>query len=332
MNNNLQSLESKIWFGGSIALVVLGLASFTGSWKAALILLLAGAIVNPFVYGKIIEKIKLNDRLQARICIVWILLFISTVTFQSHQNQQLVEAKQIADEETQRRVADAAQRRAEENKQRITQIANEFTSNRDIILSKMDSAIASRNLDEAKKLAERYSNVSDIAFIGSIAKYKDLQSQVDRENKISELLAQTKTLKVSDYVSAVQIYSKLVELDPGNQAYVKTLARYEKIKLGAEENARKEAEAKTAREARKKEVEGQFSGWDGSHRTFEKMIKQTMNDPDSYEHVETRFADQGDYIRVFTKFRGKNAFGGMVVDSATADFTITGVLIRVVEE
>ncbi|MGE8499388.1 MAG: hypothetical protein ACN6O6_17945 [Pseudomonas sp.] len=331
MKNIIKSLESKLWLAGSVALIVFGLASFSGSWKAALILLLAGAIVNPFVFGLITEKVKLNDKFHIRVGIVWVFLVISTVTFQSHHNQQLVEAKQNAEEETQRKVAEAALRRAEENKQRIAQIANEFSANRDQIISQMDNAIAGRNLDEAKKLAERYSTVSDIAFLGSVAKYKDLQSQVDRENKISALLAQTKTLKVSDYSSAVQIYSKLVELEPGNQTYVKTLARYEKIKLDAEEKARKEVAAQQARESRKKEVEAQFSGWDGSHRTFERLIKQTMNDPDSYEHVETRFADNGDYIRVFTKFRGKNAFGGMVVDSATADFTITGDLIRIVE-
>jgi hypothetical protein len=332
MKNNLKSLESKLWLAGSVALVVIGLVSFTGSWKAALILLFCGVIVNPFGFGLITEKVKLNDKFHVRVGIVWLFLVVSTVTFQSHHNQQLVEAKQIAEEETQRRVAEAALRRAEENKQRLAQIANEFSANRDQILAQMDNAIAGRNLDEAKKLAERYSSVSDIAFIGSVAKYKDLQSQVDRENKVKALLAQTKTLKVSDYASAVQIYSKLVELEPGNQTYVKTLARYEKIKLDAEEKARKEVAAQQAREARKKEVESQFSGWDGSHRTFERMIKQTMNDPDSYEHVETRFADEGDYIRVFAKFRGKNAFGGIVVDSATADFTITGDLIRIVED
>ncbi|MFS4427432.1 hypothetical protein [Stutzerimonas stutzeri] len=332
MNKYLQSFESKLWLAGSIALIVLGVASFTGSWKAALILLLAGTVVNPFVFGRIAEKVKLNDKFHARVGVVWLLLVISTVTFQSHHNQQLAEAKKIAEEETQRRVAEAALRRAEENKQRLVQIASEFSANREQILAQMDNAIAGRNLDEAKKLAERYSNVSDITFLGSVAKYKDLQSQVDRENKIQALLAQTKALKVSDYASAVQIYSKLVELDPGNQTYVKTLARYEKVKLDAEETARKEVAAQQAREARKKEVESQFSSWDGSHRTFERLIKQTMNDPDSYEHVETRFADNGDYIRVFTKFRGKNAFGGMVVDSAIADFTVTGDLIRVVEE
>lgn len=332
MKVNFQSFDSKLWLVGSIALIVLGLASFTGSWKAALILLLAGIIVNPFVFGLITERVKINDRFQARIGVVWIFLVISTVTFQTHHNQQVSEAKQIAEAETQRRIAEAAQRRSEENKQRLAQIANEFSANRDQILAQVDNAIASRNVDEVKKLVERYSNVADMAFLASVEKYKNLQSQIDQENRIAALLAQTKTLKVSDYASAVQIYSALVELDPSNTSYKKTLVRYEKIKSNSEEKARKEVAERQATEARKKELEAQFSAWDGSHRTFERLIKETMNDPDSYEHVETRFADKGDYIRVFTKFRGKNAFGGVIVDSAKADFTISGDLIRVIEE
>ena len=69
-------------------------------------------------------------------------------------------------------------------------------------------------------------------------------------------------------------------------------------------------------------VESQFSSWDGSHRGLEKVIKKGMNDPKSYEHIETRYRDEGTSIFVMTKFRGKNAFGGMVINdiSARVDF------------
>ncbi|RIV20318.1 hypothetical protein DYU11_19905 [Fibrisoma montanum] len=63
-------------------------------------------------------------------------------------------------------------------------------------------------------------------------------------------------------------------------------------------------------------VEGFFSPWDGSHPGLERAIKSSMNDPDSYEHVSTRFKDNGSTVYVFTTFRGKNAFGGKVVNYA----------------
>lgn len=70
--------------------------------------------------------------------------------------------------------------------------------------------------------------------------------------------------------------------------------------------------------AREEKIEDQFSAWDGSHRKLEKYIKENMHDPDSYEHVETRYSDRGDYLYVITTFRGNNAFGGKVKNSVSA--------------
>jgi hypothetical protein len=56
-----------------------------------------------------------------------------------------------------------------------------------------------------------------------------------------------------------------------------------------------------------------------------------MNDPDSYDHVETKYVDKGTYIRVISTFRGKNAFGGMVKNTKIADFTIDGSFLKEVQ-
>lgn len=97
----------------------------------------------------------------------------------------------------------------------------------------------------------------------------------------------------------------------------------------AEEEVRLAAEAA---QTRKKLIEEQFSAWDGSHRNLTKLIKESMNDPDSYEHVETLYADKGDYIIVQTTFRGKNAFGGLVKNAVTAKITIDGQILEIIEE
>lgn len=82
-------------------------------------------------------------------------------------------------------------------------------------------------------------------------------------------------------------------------------------------------------EPRSKAVEKFFSAWDGSHPGLERAVKESMNDPDSYDHVETRFRDDKETIYVIMKFRGKNAFGGTVqnVASGTIDGN-TGELIK----
>lgn len=91
-------------------------------------------------------------------------------------------------------------------------------------------------------------------------------------------------------------------------------------------------EPKTARQIRKEKVEEGFSAWDGSHRELEKFIKKSMNDPDSYEHVETVFIDKGDSLIVTTTFRGKNAFGGVVKNWVTAKADLDGKILEVISQ
>ena len=58
-------------------------------------------------------------------------------------------------------------------------------------------------------------------------------------------------------------------------------------------------------------IEKQFHPWDASHIKLESYIKKNlMKDPESYEHVETRYYLENGYLNVQTKIRGNNSFGG----------------------
>jgi len=57
-----------------------------------------------------------------------------------------------------------------------------------------------------------------------------------------------------------------------------------------------------------------------------------MNDPDSYDHVETVYWDKGDHLIVRTTFRGKNAFGGIVRNSTRAKVDLDGNVIAILEQ
>lgn len=71
-------------------------------------------------------------------------------------------------------------------------------------------------------------------------------------------------------------------------------------------------------EAPKQNIEKQFSSWNGAHKKLQKLIKQNMNDPDSYEHIETRYKNLGDVLAVETKYRGTNSFGAKVIQTTIA--------------
>ena len=76
-------------------------------------------------------------------------------------------------------------------------------------------------------------------------------------------------------------------------------------------------------------IDNQFSPWDGSHIKLTKKIKEQMNDPDSFEHIETRFKDLGNEIVVQESFRGKNAFGGLVINKVIATVDIGGNVLTI---
>lgn len=80
---------------------------------------------------------------------------------------------------------------------------------------------------------------------------------------------------------------------------------------------------------RMEKIKRQFSTWDGSHRSIEEYIKSVMNDPNSYEHVETRYVDFGEYLLVQTTFRGKNAYGGVVKNTVKAKVDLDGKVLDI---
>ncbi|MCK5016668.1 MAG: hypothetical protein KAS32_06285, partial [Candidatus Peribacteraceae bacterium] len=61
-------------------------------------------------------------------------------------------------------------------------------------------------------------------------------------------------------------------------------------------------------------------------------IKESMNDPSSYDHIETRYRDDDNSIFVITKFRGTNAFGGKVINSVSARVDYSGNVIEIISQ
>lgn len=129
---------------------------------------------------------------------------------------------------------------------------------------------------------------------------------------------------------------KLMELDPKNEEFAAQI-REIRIRDDAAREERKAKERAAAElveraENRKKQISGGFSAWDGSHTALKKLIKGGMNDPKSFEHVETRYSDKGSHLIVMTTFRGKNAFGGVVKNWVKVKASLAGDIIEVIEQ
>ena len=120
----------------------------------------------------------------------------------------------------------------------------------------------------------------------------------------------------------------LAEIDV---SFVSEKSSEEVLYVGHGKSAQDYLEKKAA--ARKERIEKGFSSlWDGSHRELTKVIKGSMNDPGSYEHVETVYWDMGDHLVVRTTFRGKNVFGGVVSNWVQAKTDLDGNVLEVIEQ
>lgn len=198
-----------------------------------------------------------------------------------------------------------------------------------------EEAEAARNAviqDYTSRRPEHLAAIGDLVDRGQlaqaqeyIAKYTIYIEDPDLENLSTQvatqgLLAQIKLMSEDQPKEQLAVYEKLLTLHPDDTAYADQIRHWTAV-----------VDAAAAEEKRRKTIEEQFSAWDGSHRGVERMIKDNMNDPDSYEHVKTVYWDMKDHLVVLTTFRGKNQFGGVVLNAVKAKVDLSGNVLKVLE-
>lgn len=81
---------------------------------------------------------------------------------------------------------------------------------------------------------------------------------------------------------------------------------------------------------KKKFEENCFSAIHGYNRELVRLVKDRMNDKKSFEHVNTSYTLLDDYAVVIMEFRGKNAFGAMVLNSVKAKMSYDCEVLEIV--
>lgn len=80
-----------------------------------------------------------------------------------------------------------------------------------------------------------------------------------------------------------------------------------------------------------KAIESQFDHFNGSHIKVTQYIKSQMKNPSSFEHVESKYIDQNNYLVIIETYRGTNSFGGIVTSSIKAKVDMDGNIIDIIE-
>lgn len=81
---------------------------------------------------------------------------------------------------------------------------------------------------------------------------------------------------------------------------------------------------------RKDKVEKMFSAFDGSNRKLIVVTKESMNDPESFEHIKTVYWDHDSIIVVKMDYTGKNGFGGRVRGTVMANCNLDGEVLKII--
>jgi hypothetical protein len=193
----------------------------------------------------------------------------------------------------------------------IEQKSQAFKSNKQNILDTARKNL--NNPDHVVKTLKEFIHVND----------QDL-TNLYNQARIASITNQLKKIPTEQYNKNLNLYTQLANLDPDPNKHKSKIDFYtSKVK----EKQIADATAK----ARDNLIGKGFSAWDGSHRALEKHIKKRMNNPDSYEHIDTKYYDRGDFIIVTTRFRGANAFGGLVVNEMTAKAGLDGHLLEIID-
>lgn len=136
-----------------------------------------------------------------------------------------------------------------------------------------------------------------------------------------------------------------LQLDPAfYEEYVKKQSLEQaRMKLAAIEKGKQEKEARAARQRAERAAERKvqanaskfrkaFESYDGSVRPVVAAVKSTMHDPGSFEHVKTDWyilKGTTDQYLVKMSFRGKNAFGGKVLNKVDAVCRLDGTIVSI---
>lgn len=305
------------WVFGILAILA-GLAGMVESILAGLFLVAAGLLLLPPVRVYAYTNTNLALTAKVRVFLVFALFSLFSIfTAQSAREKQQVVAAQQA-----QALAQAQAERAAAKKQ---EMLNRFSAERAQIIAMAKETLTKKDYKAVVAQTAQYLTVGDEELNKLHAEAASRLEEVRKANRTTQLLAELKTVSAKEYEKNRSLYQQLLDMHPDNDTYKTKVASYAA-------KAKEEAQKQQAAAERQKRIDSLFSAWDGSLYDLERVIKDSMNDPDSYDHDKTVYWDMGSYLVVKTTFRGKNAFGGMVKNYIKAKVSLDGKVLQIIDQ
>jgi hypothetical protein len=233
--------------------------------------------------------------------IAWVIFFVLIINSSISETNKANESAQQAQEML--RQAMQKQKQAEIDKRN-----NYFIDNKMVIIKEIEQLNQDKKYIDGIKQANQYIQTKDKELLALKKEMEDKQGEIEKAVNTKNILNELKKLSASEVNKNYELYQKLVQLHPNNQEY------NSKMKVYADKVAK--IEAKNAAENIFYGTAPIASGWDGSYNEVERYLKTVMNDPSSLEmdKCSSVFKVKKGWA-VWCSYRGKNGFGGMVLNS-----------------
>lgn len=285
----------------SVIFLLMGVGNYNLSVSAAACLILASIVVNPSAKSILLKRFDWEITTKMTAVSIACLFVLSGIAVKYAEDDRSLML---------------AQKKIEKEELLIKENRQKFEASKPSIIKGIENLIRDGEFTKAQNECLKYINFNEQDDRDLKKLYSEINKKIAEQGKKKKeqlILAELKKIPVSQFKENRDLYQELNKLYPNNKLYSKKLNFYN-----------------TAIE-RQILIERQFSPWDGSNYSLERFIKNSMNDPDSFQHVNTVYWDKGTYLIVETTYRGKNAFGGLVKNFVKAKIDLRGNVTQILD-
>jgi len=294
-----------------IILIVFGLLLMISDFLTGLILIFIGLTFIPkfreFAYKKTKTNLTKNAR-QGLYTILW-LVFIGSVIYSSIQDSQ-VRAEKAMQAEHEKQVILAKQEKIKLDKLRKErdERSKYFLQNKASIIEKIKILGSQKKYAEGIGIINQFIQTQDKDLLTLKQDFETQQGQVKINKRTKEILTQLKKIPAYQLEKNYNLYKELLKMHPKNSTYNQKMKHYA--------NKIVEVEAKKTAEKLFYGEKPVQSAWNGSYRVVNRYLKQVMHDPSSLDidSCTPVYKVENTGWIVGCRYRGKNAFGGMVLN------------------
>lgn len=228
------------WFFSILFVAVAVYTAFHHGWLAALLMLIAGLVINPLTHQKAVQRAPWYNRYNLGLWVALNIVLLANISFFQHAQAVFDERQALLTEQQKQRATEqqraAEQRRVDAEQTRLAaeaQAASLFAAKRLEILDSLSHAIQEERFTDASAIMDEYSAVSDSDLVALKSEYRLKKEAFEAR----EAAVKAERDRQKNYTARIRDYA----IDEYTPAQYPTLTAKYRSRLAEIENFRRTA-------------------------------------------------------------------------------------------